>query len=102
MSLLWFCGKKPGAIDFEAESREKLITLIADHYAEGYSGPEEDSPPPEYADVGFSLNGGAEEWLTGPERASFNADLQEAFEAAIDGWDQSSEYEEHNTHWGLR
>lgn len=102
MALLWFCGQNPGDVDFEADSRDALVKAVANHYSDGYDGPDESPSPPTYNDVGFSLDGGPEQWLTAPERATFNADIEEAFEAAIEGWDAPSDYEEHNTHHGLR
>lgn len=91
-------------IAFEAGTRKKLVEAIARHYSEGYAGPDEDSPPPQYTEMGeFVSDGDGEEILPVDdiELVKFNTEVADAFEAAIEGWDRPSDYDEHNTHWGL-
>lgn len=96
----WYADTKEGTWP-ENETLEELKAGIVAHFADGYAGPDESATPPEFTEVGFWDDDDHQTVMDAAQLKQFNADIENDFEAAIEGWDAPSDYEEHNTHWGL-
>lgn len=89
---------------FEADNREKLIEKIASYYAESHAQDGERGSVPDADGVTMhtsNADGDGETVMSVEWLALFNSDLEEAYDEAYDGHTAPSDYEEHNTHWGL-
>lgn len=85
---------------FEADTREKLIEKIAGYYAEleeyGYC-PDAESVTLHTSDK----DGDAEKEMSADWLRAFNKEVDAEFDSIVEDLNQPSDYEEHNTHWGL-